>query len=351
MHVKGRTGPGPAPDLPLSSDVNAVVSQAQTRFAALDDGTGLLDAARIQEIAQWVWASFYPGGKLLSTGELEAEAMKLRRQLDVEDGKMSFAEFGAYLRRAATLHYTMRRQEKRNGMQTLTKQLVCSSAGPVDGPCTAEPSLKAVSHEKRKARESASRRASAIPSESPKADELDAGCSMAAVVRRANKRFAALDREGTGLLDRERIKVLADCVWASVRPDGKELSASELEAELKHLQRRLDAADDGQMDFGEFEAYLRRRGANISKQRQLSMRRKTELKPPNQRLMQKSMRANESLHCKLSRSSGGAEKKPDADSLPLLAAVRQGDLRAVEARFLLCSQYWLCLPTSHACRH
>jgi Ca2+-binding EF-hand superfamily protein len=244
----------------------------------------------------------------------------------------------------------MRRQEKRNGMQTLTKQLACSSAGPVDGPFTAEPSLKAVSHEKRKARESASRRASAIPSESPKADELDAGCSMDAVVRRANKRFAALDREGTGLLDRERIKVLADCVWAVVRPDGKELSASELEAELKHLQRRLDAADDGQMDFGEFEAYLRRRGANISKQRQLSMRRETELKPPNQRLMQKSMSANESLHSKLFRSSGGAEKKPDADSVPLLAAVRQGDLRAVEARFLLCSQCRLYLPTSHACR-
>ena len=57
--------------------------RAEKKFRSLDvDGSNYLAGEELLELAQWVWASFHPGGKPLSPKETEAEAEKLLARLD-----------------------------------------------------------------------------------------------------------------------------------------------------------------------------------------------------------------------------------------------------------------------------
>ena len=54
---------------------------------------------------QWVWLSFHPGGKALSSEELVKETEKIIRRVDSNgDGLIDYAEFEAYARAHTQTH-------------------------------------------------------------------------------------------------------------------------------------------------------------------------------------------------------------------------------------------------------
>jgi hypothetical protein len=93
------------------TDVDVMIGRARKKFQIFDaDGSGMLDGAEMEKLAQWVWSSFHPDGQPLSAEELAAESRKILKRVDAnEDGKMDFAEFESYFRRTTSAISNYRR--------------------------------------------------------------------------------------------------------------------------------------------------------------------------------------------------------------------------------------------------
>ena len=77
------------------------LKRARKKFDQMDaDGSGTLEGAELEELANWVFDSFHIGGEQISAEQKQKEAAKLRKRLD-EDGnsKLDFDEFAGWFRR------------------------------------------------------------------------------------------------------------------------------------------------------------------------------------------------------------------------------------------------------------
>jgi len=88
------------------------------------------------------------------------------------------------------------------------------------------------------------------------------------LLERAKKKFKQLDVNGNGSLQGAEISKLADWVYDSFNPDGKVMSESERDSGSKELMKKLDANNDGQLDFDEFSAWFTETCKQISTFRQ-----------------------------------------------------------------------------------
>merc|ERR1711865_466231 len=81
--------------------MDKMIARAQAKFTKLDkDGSGLLEGAEIEELAQWVWNKFHPGGEVIDPDVRAAESSKLLATLDENaDGSISFDEFETWFKR------------------------------------------------------------------------------------------------------------------------------------------------------------------------------------------------------------------------------------------------------------
>jgi hypothetical protein len=68
----------------------------------------------LEQLAEWVFEGFHPGGEKLSASQQHAEAAKLLQQLDLNgDGVLSFEEFAGWFTRTCASIHRCRQQPER----------------------------------------------------------------------------------------------------------------------------------------------------------------------------------------------------------------------------------------------
>ena len=105
-------------DVASAADRNAVqqqLKQARMKFNELDKhGDGVLGLDELEQLAEWVFEGFHPGGEKLSASQQHAEAAKLLQQLDLNgDGVLSFEEFAGWFTRTCASIHRCRQQPER----------------------------------------------------------------------------------------------------------------------------------------------------------------------------------------------------------------------------------------------
>ena len=78
-----------------------VISEARLKFNTFDrNNNGVLEGAEVEDLAEWVWKSFHPGGEPIPHEIREAEATKLlTRHDDNHDNGMDFTEFESWFKK------------------------------------------------------------------------------------------------------------------------------------------------------------------------------------------------------------------------------------------------------------
>ena len=82
-------------------------------------------------------------------------------------------------------------------------------------------------------------------------------------LKRARKKFKQMDADGSGFLDGNELEELARWVFRSFHPGGEPLSEQQLTKEAAKLRQRLDANEDGLLDFDEFAGWFSKTCAAI----------------------------------------------------------------------------------------
>jgi CRP-like cAMP-binding protein len=128
-------------------------------------------------------------------------------------------------------------------------------------------------------------------------------------IKRARKKFDALDRDRSGALDGEELHELAMWVFASFHPGGQELSVPEREQEAQKIVAQLDANGDGKLDFSEFAEWFIETCTRINTDKPVTTKNQAKAMPPLP--AQKEAKAVPSLPGK-----AGAGKKQSIPALP-----------------------------------
>ena len=83
-----------------AADVNKFLMRARAMFDKLDtNGNKLLEKDEIQELVQWVWNSFHPGGEALTDEQKTEESSRLLVRLNANgDAYLSFEDFSHWFR-------------------------------------------------------------------------------------------------------------------------------------------------------------------------------------------------------------------------------------------------------------
>merc|ERR1712166_498661 len=87
---------------PISVEVvEDVISEARAKFNSFDrDNNGTLEGHEVEDLAEWVWKNFHPGGEAVPHEIREAEASKLLTRHDANgDNGMDFAEFESWFKK------------------------------------------------------------------------------------------------------------------------------------------------------------------------------------------------------------------------------------------------------------
>ena len=86
-------------------------------------------------------------------------------------------------------------------------------------------------------------------------------------LKRARKKFDQMDADGSGTLEGEELKQLAEWVFESFHIAGAPLSDAQREKEAAKLKKRLDEDGNGSLDFDEFATWFKRTCDGIAKYR------------------------------------------------------------------------------------
>ena len=81
--------------------VEDVISEARAKFNSFDrDNNGTLEGAEVEDLAEWLWKNFHPGGEAVPHEIREAEASKLMTRHDENgDNGMDFEEFESWFKK------------------------------------------------------------------------------------------------------------------------------------------------------------------------------------------------------------------------------------------------------------
>jgi len=187
------------------SDFN--LDEAKDMFHKLDtDNTGYIEGGELEQLSQWIFGEFAPGGVLLTGDQVACEAKKMIHIIDQDgDRQVSLEEFKSY--------FTKRRAQ-------------------LDELRRASQLAKVIQDERH--------------------EEGEEGLTMTYV----RKKFNQLDKDGSGSLDENEAQLLAEWVFTSFTPNGKTLDESQVKTETAKLMSKLDRDHSGNIEFFEFEDYF-----------------------------------------------------------------------------------------------
>jgi len=95
-------------------------------------------------------------------------------------------------------------------------------------------------------------------------ERAPSGVAASPLTARAEKKFAQLDTDGNGALDKDEVLRLAEWVWTSLKP-GQTITEEQRQAEAKKIWHQCDADGNGLIDKAEFAAYYEEKNAAIQK--------------------------------------------------------------------------------------
>ena len=197
-------------------------ARAMKKFNQLDaDGNGVLEGEELAGLAEWVWMSFHEGSQPLRKqlgSHMAEEAPKLLGRDEDPSGAMSFEEFFGWFEKTC------------KGIEEYRKSL-------------------------------AHRKAYKLVLAKSNKEKSDVDCEVVAldaeiVISEAQKKFAELDADASGLLEGDEIVALAEWVWSSYHPAGAPLCDEQKIEEGSKLLSQLDSNSDGALSFEEFEDWF-----------------------------------------------------------------------------------------------
>jgi Ca2+-binding EF-hand superfamily protein len=220
------------------------ISRSRKKFNKFDvDANGLLEGAELENLAEWVWKCFQPGGEPISHDIREKETQKLLLAADENgDGCVSFEEFESWFKKTCVDVQRAKIHKAKVADSPLKPAAVASSPAPVPKSTSKPVELVGVLN--------------------VEPDEPETGNISVAVVDRvlskAEKKFNKFDRDKNGRLDLEELEAMAEWVWRNFHPGGEPIPQELRESEASKLLSRHDSDNDGSMDLAEFESWFKK---------------------------------------------------------------------------------------------
>jgi len=204
-----------------------LLGRAKTKFDEYDlDSSGSLGANEILHLADWVWNNFEPGGEALNQNSRLHLANVLLNKYDVNgDGTLNFTEFVDWFLETTVIIDKNNERRKHEVEQTARSP---------------EEIIETI---------------------------YQAGnvLSLKDALRQAKIKYDELDRDNSGLLERDEAEAIADWALRTFQPSGHKIAEFEKQEFRNSLTKIADTNNDGKIDFDECTEWLINSMVDITK--------------------------------------------------------------------------------------